>query len=328
MANNPYGPHRNKTLNNPTGGGQTSMKIKGGRPERLMYNLGNQSDYDAAKIGQLLNIYEEEELENLRPTDELGRFTDVKDYVPVNEFLEDRANKENINQGLNIMANDTEFVEHPRGWGAEDQAKAAVYGEDVWADWKKRTQASDNKQQELLADKDKKPGLLGSIMDFFTRGGAKIKDLMTDDKGLFQGGESDRIFGRLRDLLEPKAEINTQNVLEKTPGSQGVSIPGLPKKIIKTDSPDNPNYARYERVDQAVQPGQNVIYGGISTGYKPLKIVDRPLTPQEHETAKIAMFIKENPNATRDDIRKLEQESRQKIQATRRAGLYDRALKL
>ena len=220
------------------------------------------------------------------------------------------------------MANDTEFVEHPRGWGAEDQAKAAVYGEDVWADWKKRTRASDDRQQELLASEDKKPGLLGSIMDFFTKGGAKIKDLMTDDKGLFQGGESDRIFGRIRDLFDNKG------VPTKSEGSAGVMDHDLPEKLVQVVNQQNPNYAAFEMQPQTVGEGQNVIYGGISTGYKPLKTVDRELTPQEHETAKIAMYIQQNPNATRADIRKLEQESRQKIQATRRAGLYDRALKL
>tara|TARA_Y100000593_G_C4301124_1_gene333420 strand:- start:662 stop:1729 length:1068 start_codon:yes stop_codon:yes gene_type:complete len=228
-----------------------------------------------------------------RPIDELGRFTDVDNYVSVDDYIANRQKDAIL--GSNTSGANTEPVESIDSYG----------------DFRKRTRESDDKQQELLS---KKPGLLGGIMDFFTSSGQKLHDLMTDDKGLFQGGEGDRIFGRIRDVFdpiqtEPMAELNTAIIPEKTHGSAGVIMPGLPKKIVKTPNPDNPNYAKYEIVDQTVQPGQNVVYGGIATGYKPIKVVNRELTIEELERAKIAKYIQDNPNATRADIRMLEKES-------------------
>ena len=162
-------------------------------------------------------------------------------------------------------------------------------------------------------DKATKPGLLGGIMDFFTRGGARIKELMTDDKGLFQGGESDRIFGRVRDLFDNKG------VPTKSEGTSGVMEHDLPEKLVRVVNQQNPNYAAFEMQPQTVGEGQNVIYGGIATGYKPIRVVDRPLTIQEQETAKIGQYLKENPNATRADLRKLERESRNAIREAKKS---------
>jgi hypothetical protein len=162
-------------------------------------------------------------------------------------------------------------------------------------------------------DKATKPGLLGSIMDFFTRGGAKIKELMTDDKGLFQGGESDRIFGRVRDLFENKG------VPTKSEGFAGVTEHDLPEKLVRVVNQQNPNFAAFEMQPQTVEEGQNVIYGGTATGYKPLKTVNRELTPEEMERSKIARYMQENPNATRADIRELERESRNAMREAKKS---------
>jgi hypothetical protein len=184
-------------------------------------------------------------------------------------------------------------------------------------------------------DKATKPGLLGSIMDFFTRGGAKIKELMTDDKGLFQGGESDRIFGRVRDLFENKGLFqggesdrifgrvrdlfDNKGVPTKSEGFAGVTEHDLPEKLVRVVNQQNPNFAAFEMQPQTVEEGQNVIYGGTATGYKPLKTVNRELTPEEMERSKIARYMQENPNATRADIRELERESRNAIREAKKS---------
>ena len=163
---------------------------------------------------------------------------------------------------------------------------------------------------------------------------ASLKDLMTDDKGLFQGGKEGRTFGRVRDLIDrmrnkgiPSKSGNSGNPgVDINQGLMGEAaskvVPGTESLMYRKQAPDlssfeyNPDQEFTQGSQKRASFGDPYEEGAVgkyqlySSSGQRMGTTDSELNPTQRYFATVGKWIEDNPNATRAEVSRYKRDQR------------------